>query len=416
MKGRNKKKTSLMESARKMLEKKREKRKAILPLPNALLKTPVEIMPSPQALFETPCNSSISDQEHHAVLHTIPPQSSTHQVLLSASSSTSSPAPQNQETLTVGEKLVDGRKRPREEDIMQQMLDMMKESNRREERMRKELDEQRSLIVEMSKSRSNYGDEESVSSGDLTNILVRERAVLECSRGQYKAGALKSVELPSSWPLYSWPKSWHVTKRQQMARALISMKDLQEQHVDVIKKKHVDELSHDEVMRKALDSALGELRKELKDSEIMGVMDLDWPTEQIVMKGRTTNGPFETTIRKLRRMRTYWTIAAEKEPALGRIPADGVEITSIFSVGTNGERIEFDRSVSQDAQENKGEEEVNEEKEEEEDILDEQDYYFRDQLGKAVPMYFWKRQGMPHPCRTDQRGNGSAPQNSHEKE
>ena len=44
MKGRNK--TSLMESARKMLEKKREKRKAILPLPNALLKTPVEIMPS----------------------------------------------------------------------------------------------------------------------------------------------------------------------------------------------------------------------------------------------------------------------------------------------------------------------------------------------------------------------------------
>jgi len=266
MKGRNKKKTSLMESARKMLEKKREKRKAILPLPNALLKTPVEIMPSPQALFETPCNSSISDQEHHAVFHTIPPQSSTHQVLLSASSSTSSPAPQNQETLTVGEKLVDGKKRPREEDIMQQMLDMMKESNRREERMRKELDEQRSLIVAMSKSRSNYGDEESVSSGDLTNILVRERAVLECSRGQYKAGALESVELPSSWPLYSWPKSWHVTKRQQMARALISMKDLQEQHVDVIKKKHVDELSHDEVMREALDSALGELRKELKDS------------------------------------------------------------------------------------------------------------------------------------------------------
>ena len=182
MKGRNKKKTSLMESVRKMLEMKREKRKAILPLPNVVLKTPVETMPSPQALFETPCNSAIPDHEYHAVFHTIPPQSSTHQVLLSAS--TSSPAPQNQETLSVGEKLVEGRKRPREEDIMQQMLDMMKESNRREERMRKELDEQRSLIVEMSKSRSNYGDEESVSSGDLTNILVRERAVLECSRGQ----------------------------------------------------------------------------------------------------------------------------------------------------------------------------------------------------------------------------------------
>jgi len=144
----------------------------------------------------------------------------------------------------------------------------------------------------------------------------------------------------------------------------------------------------------------------------MGMMDLDWPTEQIVMmKGRTTNGPFETTIRKLRRMRKYWTIAAEKEPTLGRIPADGVEITSIFSIGTNGERIEFDRSVSQDAQENKGEEEVNEEKEEEEDILDEQDYYFRDQLGKAVPMYFWKRQGMPHPCRrTSGNDSGSSEQ------
>ena len=49
-----------------------------------------------------------------------------------------------------------------------------------------------------------------------------------------------------------------------MARALISMKYLQEQHVDVIKKKHVDELSHDEVMRKALDSALGELKSQLR--------------------------------------------------------------------------------------------------------------------------------------------------------
>ena len=125
-------------------------------------------------------------------------------------------------------------------------------------------------------------------------------------------------------------------------------------------------------------------------------MDLEWPVEQRVkVKGRTSKGPFESLIKKLRRMRKYWTIAAEEEPSLGRIPAEGVEITSIFLVNAQGERVEFIRGISQDIQEDQTIQEDNTMNEEEKEVLDEQDYYFRDQLGKTVPLGFWKRQGLP---------------------
>ena len=286
MKGRIKKKTSLSESARKVLKKRMDKRDAILSLPQAVLQTPAPVaLPiSPLGILQTPPAltqehltahkiSTTNVHDYQTVLGTPPatPQSVQNPVFTPVSQPTMSqptisPVLDEQQTR---ERSVEGKKRPREEDIIQQMLDIMRQGNEREERMRRELEEQRSLIVAISKSQC--GDDESISSGrtlvgsdDLTNILVRERAVLECSRGQYKAGALEGVELPPSWPLYAWPKSWHVAKRQQMARALIALKDLQEQHVDLVKRKSDEGISQEELMKKALSSALGELKSHLR--------------------------------------------------------------------------------------------------------------------------------------------------------
>jgi len=130
--------------------------------------------------------------------------------------------------------------------------------------------------------------------------------------------------------------------------------------------------------------------------EIMKVMDLEWPSEQVVMvEGRTSKGPFKSHIKKLRRFRKFWTITAEEEPSLGRLPAEGVEITSIFSVNAEGERAEFILSISQDIQEDQTIQEDKIMNEEDKEVLDEQNYYFRDQLGEAIPEGFWKRQGLP---------------------
>ena len=84
-----------------------------------------------------------------------------------------------------------GDKRPREgDDMIMRMMSFMEERDKAmRESFTKELEEQRKLISNISKSLSRDDDvmsmSDSRSSDNLTNILVRERATVECSRGPY---------------------------------------------------------------------------------------------------------------------------------------------------------------------------------------------------------------------------------------
>jgi hypothetical protein len=62
------------------------------------------------------------------------------------------------------------------------------------------------------------------SSGDL-HLLVKEKALMETSVGEWKSNLLEGVELPCDWPKYEWPKLW--VGRMTMVRALMALKELQ---------------------------------------------------------------------------------------------------------------------------------------------------------------------------------------------
>ena len=61
-------------------------------------------------------------------------------------------------------------------------------------------------------------------SGDLHH-LIKERALMETSRGQWMSHLLEGNTLPEDWPLYEWMKHW--SGRMTVVRALLALKELQ---------------------------------------------------------------------------------------------------------------------------------------------------------------------------------------------
>jgi hypothetical protein len=68
------------------------------------------------------------------------------------------------------------------------------------------------------------GSESSGRSGDLHH-LIKEKALMETSRGEWRSHLLEGVTLPAEWPVYEWLKHW--SGRMTVVRALLALQELQ---------------------------------------------------------------------------------------------------------------------------------------------------------------------------------------------
>lgn len=168
------------------------------------------------------------------------------------------------------------------------MLAMMKAAERRERAQEKkfqqliqEVKSQNATIEHLrNEVHSNKGSEDGEAylyRDNVGSIIKKDRANHETSRGEYISDTLLGENLPDSWPEYKWPKSWDGSV--VLASALISLRDLQSSHFEIVRRKAAEPnpfevilpnglLSPEEerkrLMRKALQSALQELRGHLR--------------------------------------------------------------------------------------------------------------------------------------------------------
>lgn len=68
------------------------------------------------------------------------------------------------------------------------------------------------------------GSETSSRSGDLHH-LIKEKAIMETSQGEWRSNLLEGVTLPTTWPKYEWMKHW--SGRMTIVRALMALQELQ---------------------------------------------------------------------------------------------------------------------------------------------------------------------------------------------
>ena len=110
---------------------------------------------------------------------------------------------------------------------MQQMFNCAMADREKDRRFLLERDKEQQLTInrlmeERSRTPSEKGDALSVSH---TQIMLRDRATVEASKGELKTPMLTDCELPDEWPKYEWPKGW--PGGQKIVRALLAMKDIQ---------------------------------------------------------------------------------------------------------------------------------------------------------------------------------------------
>jgi hypothetical protein len=110
---------------------------------------------------------------------------------------------------------------------MQQLFNCAMEDREKDRRFLLERDKEQQLTInrlmeERSRTPSERGDALSASH---TQIMLRDRATMEASKGEFKTQMLADCELPDEWPKYEWPKGW--PGGQKIVRALLAMMDLQ---------------------------------------------------------------------------------------------------------------------------------------------------------------------------------------------
>jgi hypothetical protein len=179
-----------------------------------------------------------------------------------------------------------GKKSSRDSDsAIFQLMEMMqrerkedrKESREKEERLLKLINEQKEQL-DILRAREGGLETASISSlgtgtnsselSELHQMMRKEKAMIESSRGVYRSDLLEGHDLPEEWPVYSWPKGWRM--RNIFARALISMGELQAQHLRAVEKSISKEdilLTKKEKLSRALDLALNELKTQLRVTE-----------------------------------------------------------------------------------------------------------------------------------------------------
>ena len=161
------------------------------------------------------------------------------------------------------------------------------------------------LRNELRSSSKASEDGETLQRDNVGSIIKKDRATHETSRGEYLADTLLGEAIPASWPEYKWPKSWDggVT----LASALISLRDLQNTHYEIARRKAQepnpftglvlgDKLSPEEerkkLMRKALESALHELRGHLRQLE-RGLKYTEFEIIEPILEGCKGDYPLE---------------------------------------------------------------------------------------------------------------------------
>lgn len=82
----------------------------------------------------------------------------------------------------------------------------------------------RSDVEAVQRDNLGGGSEVSSRSGDLHH-LVKEKALMETSRGEWRSNLLEGCILPPSWPMYEWMKHW--SGRMTIVRALLALQELQ---------------------------------------------------------------------------------------------------------------------------------------------------------------------------------------------
>ena len=110
---------------------------------------------------------------------------------------------------------------------MQQMFNCAMEDREKDRKFLLERDKEQQMTIsrlmeERSRTPSERGDALSASH---TQIMLRDRATMEASKGEFKTQMLADCELPEEWPKYEWPKGW--PGGQKIVRALLALKDLQ---------------------------------------------------------------------------------------------------------------------------------------------------------------------------------------------
>lgn len=129
-----------------------------------------------------------------------------------------------------------GKKAARAENaMMQELLLEFRNSNRaREAEMEQHkssmaaqqatIEALRSDLEAVQRDNLGGGSESSGRSGDLHH-LIKEKAIMETSRGEWRSHLLEGVTLPSEWPVYEWLKHWQ--GRMTIVRALLALQELQ---------------------------------------------------------------------------------------------------------------------------------------------------------------------------------------------
>ena len=131
--------------------------------------------------------------------------------------------------------------REKKEDRKQQQEWYEKQAERDRETS-KILSEQKAMIEELRKQKEESSETSSTGGlsitatsqselSDLHRLMQKDNSKMESSKGIYKSDLLEAegVNLPEGWPMYRWPKAWGY--KVVIARALITMSNLQEQHL-----------------------------------------------------------------------------------------------------------------------------------------------------------------------------------------